>query len=62
MRHTEAFEVPRAYFDDDTRDALDRDLAYYVREQFGDAVVDRVTVTVHLKTFTDAERRANRDT
>jgi hypothetical protein len=61
MRRTEAFEVPQSYFDDDTRDALDRDIAWYIRHQFGDAEVDRITVTVHLKTFTDDERRRRSD-
>jgi hypothetical protein len=32
-----------------------------VRYKFGDATISHITLTVHLRVYTDAERRANRD-
>lgn len=61
MKHTDAFDVPLRYIDDDVRDRLDDNIEHYVREEFGDATISHVTVTVHLRVYTDAERRRNRD-
>jgi len=62
MKHTEAIEVPFGVLADDTADAVHRDVLDYLRYKFGDVTVARITLTAHLQTFTDAERRANRDT
>lgn len=61
MIQTEAIEVPIRAISDKIVDGLDDDVSDYVRHQFGDATISHFTVTVHLRVYTDAERRANRD-
>lgn len=61
MKFTEAFEVPIRALSDDMADRLDREVSGYVKDEFGDATISHITVTVHLRVFTDAERRRNRD-
>lgn len=62
MIQTEAIEVPIRALADDVMDGVDRDVSDYVRYKFGDATISHITLTVHLRVYTDAERRANRDT
>ena len=62
MIQTEAIEVPIRALADDVMDGVDRDVSDYVRYKFGDATISHITLTAHLRVYTDAERRANRDT
>lgn len=62
MKQTEAIQVPFRVLADDIADGVDRDVSDYVRYKFGDATISHITLTVHLQTYTDAERRSNRDT
>ena len=61
MIQTEAIEVPIRALADDVMDGVDRDVSDYVRYKFGDATISHITLTVHLRVYTVAERRANRD-
>lgn len=59
---TDPVDVPSGYVDNDTMALLERDVAYFVREHYGDADVTDITITVHLRRITDDERRVYRDT